>query len=207
LPAVRFKAMLNRKSVFKGQKGLYSTTEIESLPVKESPASEEIEKKFKELGFFLIGDLYCSGFASVAIYCFAQAEGNTLATIMTTLSETGKVKFAGYEFFSNFESGASLTTTITKLTIEDFKAQKIFRRSYPNTSPKELYQHHKTHIQELETKQGNVKKVQFSLEAIAASIDDYLTRQNTNSVQAVTSTLASYLNAIGTVLNKEVTFK
>jgi hypothetical protein len=198
--------MLNRKSVFKGQKGLYSTTEIESLPVKDLPALEEIEKKFKDLGFLLIGDLYCSGFASVAIYCFAPPEGNTFATIMTTLSE-GKVKFAGYEFFSNFESGASLTTTITKLTTEDVKAQKIFRRSYPNTVPKELYQHHKTHIQELETKQGSVKKVPFSLEAIAASIDDYLTRQSTNSVQAVTSTLATYFNAIGTVLNKEVTFK
>jgi hypothetical protein len=199
--------MLNRKIVFKGQKGLYSSAEIESLPVKDSSAIEEVEKKLKDLGFLLIGDLYCSGFAAVAIYCFAQPEGKTLATIMTTLAEAGKVKFAGYEFFSNFESGASLTTTITKLAIEDFKAQKIFRRSYPNTSPKELYQHHKTHIQELEAKQGNVKKVQFSLEAIAASIDDYLMRQNTNSVQVVTSTLATYINAIGLVLNKEVTFK
>jgi hypothetical protein len=196
--------MLNTKIVFEGQKGLYSTTGITALPANESQKVQEAEKIVKKLGFEWLGDLSCSQFASVVIYCYVKPESNTWATIMKTLAEGGESKFAGYEFFTNFANGASLTTTITKLAIEDFKAQKIFRRSHPNLNPKELYNRHQEHIQELEQKQGSTKIVENTIEAIAASIDDYLVRQNSNSIQTITSTIATYINAIGIVLNKEI---
>lgn len=199
--------MLTKKIVFKGQKGLYSTTEIKALPTNELPKIKEADKKLKQLGFELLGDIYCSQFASVVIYCYAQPEGNTWATIMKTVSESGESKFAGYEFFTNFASGASLTTTITKLAIEDFKAQKIFRRSHPNLEPTELYNRHQEHAQEIDKKQGEPTIVENSIEAIAASVDDYLVRQNSNSIQTITSTIATYINAIGIVLNKEISLK
>jgi hypothetical protein len=199
--------MLSKKIVFKGQKGLYSTAEINALPANELSTIKETEKILKILGFQFLGDLCCSQFASVLIYCYAQPEGNTWATIMKTTSEQGDSKFAGYEFFTNFASGASLTTTITKLAIADFKAQKIFRRSHPGLNPLELYNRHQEHIQEIEKKQGNVKIVDNSIEAIAASVDDYLVRQNSNSIQTITSTIATYINAIGIVLNKEISIK
>ncbi|NJM87516.1 MAG: hypothetical protein HC847_10290 [Hydrococcus sp. RU_2_2] len=196
--------MLNKKIVFEGQKGLYSTTGIIALPANESPKVKEAEKILQKLGFDLLGDLSCSQFAAVVIYCYVKPEGNTWATIMKTVTEQGESKFAGYEFFTDFSSGASLTTTITKLAIEDFKAQKIFRRSHPDLGPLELYNRHQAYIQELEQKQGMAKTVDDTLEAIAASIDDYLVRQNSNSIQTITSTIATYINAIGIVLNKEI---
>lgn len=199
--------MLNKQIVFEGQKGLYSTTGITALSANESPKVKEADKILKKLGFDLLGDLSCSQFAAVVIYCYVKPEGNTWATIMKTITEGGESKFAGYEFFTNFANGASLTTTISKLAIEDFKVQKIFRRSHPDLSPKELYNRHQEHIQELEQKQGTTKTVEDSIEAIAASIDDYLVRQNSNSIQTITSTIATYINAIGIVLNKEISLK
>lgn len=196
--------MLNAKIVFEGQKGLYSTTGIIELPANESPKVKEAEKILKKLGFELLGDLSCSQFSAVVIYCYVKPEGNTWATIMKTITEKGESKFAGYEFFTSFASGASLTTTITKLAIEDFKVQKIFRRSHPDLSPQELYNRHQEYIKELEQKQGTAKTVEGNIEAIAASIDDYLVRQNSNSIQTITSTIATYINAIGIVLNKEI---
>ncbi len=170
--------------LYQSQNRTYTTTNLTAIPATACSRTQETDLQLYRLGFSFVGDLKPSTLP-ITYYAYAQPNKSVYAVIME--ADTG---WLGLEFFSSFLSGTLLTTTSHKLVVKHLKAQKLTRWSYPSFDATQLYYQHHQHGLELQSQAGGMQRARAELTAVAALIDDYVSRQ-----------LSGGFATLGTMLN------
>lgn len=184
-------ATADEKLVFEGVKGNFSTTGLTTIPNPAPAELKALDGDLSKLGFTLLGDLYCSKFASLTFYVYSHPRRQTCALLIQGNLDNWRI-----EFFSTFTSGASLTTTTSKLPIQNLPGAKIFYRSHPGLDVTSLYQQHHQHILDLSEKWGSAMVLKEDLSVISGAIDDLLVRQTSG----ILLMLVAIINTTATVI-------
>jgi len=156
--------------VYHGVIASYAGKLIDTLPDSCANLLVGVDRELRNLGFQLFGELVCSKYASISVFCYVSPRREAYAVVYDDTLHSPK-----YEFFSKFSDGATYTSTNSKLLICSFPWLKIFRFSYPKTSPLYLWQKHQEH---LSNAKGRISYLEPTLEAIARSLDEYLVNEN-----------------------------
>ena len=123
------------------------------------------------LGFDPLGDMLCERFSNVVMRGYACVDSQTFAILIV-----GTAAQYGLNFYTRFDDNSSQTTTSIP-GMEDLAHVGIFRTSYPDTDYQTLYTMHLQHIEQKSTQGVQAQTITPTLEALAASIDDFLQRQ------------------------------
>jgi ankyrin repeat protein len=180
-----------------GKKGTYYGTDNAALPVDECADIQAIDHKLKALGFQLLGKVTFSHFVEMSSYAYVLPGETICASIMRTASGLG-----GMDFVTCFADDAFLTTTSTRLSIADYSAQKLFRRSYPSLDIADLMAQHQAAIAEFSTHHGAAQPLFANLHAIALMVDIYLQRQDANPMHDI-ATLSNALDIISDLIDDD----
>ena len=130
-----------------------------------------VDAGMEALGFEKLGDLVCDRFMDVPMRGYAPAEGDTYGTLVT--SPMGE---AFPEFYSQFDDGASLITSVK----EDapLPEKKIFRLHLPGGTVEELYAKHRKGIELRQKEEGAAAlPAEQQLEGLARAIDAFIKRR------------------------------
>ena len=132
---------------------------------------QSVDAGMQALGFEQLGDLVCDRFMEVPMRGYAPAEGDTYGTLVT--SPMGE---AFPEFYSQFDDGASL---ITSVKVDDpLPEKKIYRLHLPGGTIEELYAKHRQGVALREREEGaRALPAEPVLEGLARAIDAFIKRR------------------------------
>ena len=130
-----------------------------------------VDAGMQGIGFGQLGDLVCDRYMDVPMRGYAPAEGDTYGTLVT--SPMGE---AFPEFYSQFDDGASLITSV-KVDEPNLK-KKIYRLHLPGGSIQELYAKHRQGV-ELRARDDGAAAIpaEPTLEGLARAIDAFIKRR------------------------------
>jgi ankyrin repeat protein len=186
---------MNKQKLFIGQKGEYYGTLFNTLPVKEKEKIRKIDRNLRELGFSLLGKLTSSHLGVLQVYAYKSEDECLCASITKTPKS-----FQGIEFVTRLADDTYLTTTTTKLTIDHYEDQKLFRFSYPQLDAVSLFNRHLEHLISFKEEHGKPEKIFSDLRSVAITIDDYLTRQESNPIHG----MLNLINALGILRDSKI---
>lgn len=170
--------------IYTGQRGTYQTSGLTEIPLAAPSKVRQIDRQLTQLGFDWLGDLQISTLAQIPFYTYVHASKDLYAIVMVLRSDaiTQKTKevepIISLDFLTHFFNGTLLITTTQKLVFQHLKSQKIQRWSYPTLDTTQLYQQHQQQVSTLHTQIGRTHRAKPDMSAIAALLDDYLTRQS-----------------------------
>lgn len=179
----------NGIKVYERQDRTYTSSQLDAIPVTAPAKVQQIDRQLDRLGFSFVGDLQVSNFSTANFYGYAHSSKDVYAVILT--AGTADPLWIGLDFYTSFFNGVLLTTTSHYLVIKHLKPQKLWRWSYPNLDVAQLYQQHQHHWVELQAQAGRSYRTKADLAAIAAVMDDYMSRQTSGLLP----TLATIVNA------------
>lgn len=162
------------QTVYQNHNRTFTTGGLTTLPLDAPAQVQEIHRKLEQLGFVWVGDLSASYLYQAKLYTYVQPHKD----VYCTLTVPEQADYLTQEFFTHFLDGTTLITTSFKLVIPHLKAQKLMRWSYPDLSITELYQNHQRHLLNLQAKVGRTQRAKTDLATVAATLDDYMTRQS-----------------------------
>lgn len=131
---------------------------------------EEAHQKMEELGFIHIGDMVCEAFPDMAMRAYAREDGDTYGIV-----STGTLGQFVYEFYSRFEDGSSLTTTIHGMD-ENREKEKILKKVFPGLSLEQLYEKHREALEDREFQGNFLLQTTLQLVEFARWLDEFLLR-------------------------------
>lgn len=174
---------------------MYYGADLTTLPDDESEAMHHVDRQLQESGFQLMGNIVFSHIIHTDVYAYIHASGTVCASVKKTRPpaqystldhpELPPRIFSGLDFVTCFADDAFLTTTTTKLHIQDYVNQKLFRRSHPGLNVDELLDRHILHIHSLSPKHGTLHPIFRDLRTVAIMMDLYAQRQNADPMHGV----------------------
>lgn len=192
--------------LFNGKHGMYYGTDLTTLPDDESDTMCYADRQLQVSGFQLVGNIVFSHIIHTNVYVYLHASGTVCASVKksrppvqhSTLDypELPPNLFSGLDFVTCLADDAVLTTTTTKLYIQDYVNQKLFRRSHPGLSVDELFDRHIQYVTSFSTEHGAPSPIFRDLRTVAIMMDLYAQRQNADPMHGV----IAFSSALG-VLN------
>lgn len=126
-------------------------------------------------GFSPLGDVLCSAYPEIFVRGFAHESREFYALLLCGFPR-GELRPAALDFYTRFESGASLTTT-TQVNGRDVEGRGIYCRAYGAKPVFELYEKHREHLREFARAHGPAAPHEPTLLAFAESLDEFFMRR------------------------------
>lgn len=166
-------APASREVLLEGAFSVYRRADLLDLQTVDVDEVQATHRALTDLGFTLLGDLVCEKAGDVVIRGYAQPQdGDAWAVLMV-----GTLGQGGFDFSSDFASGASLTTTTTPGQKDD-KKRKSFKKSFAPATPIDaLWRSHRERLAAMTKRFGDPVAVTADLVALAKAIDASLVRQ------------------------------
>lgn len=163
--------------VFEGATGIYRQIDLGQAPGDTSYLIP-FDSDLASIGFTLVGDLM-SSMLSGFLRCYVNPSAQTRA-VLSVATREGNLNVVCLLFESNFSGDVSLTTT-TSPVMRDMPEKGMHRRLHPWKGVHDLFQHHRSHIDELKVKYSEPQEIGMTLRSLAESIDaDTITQGQTS---------------------------
>lgn len=159
--------------IHEGTFSQYRRADLFALKGVDRAKVEATDRRLAKLGFVHIGDLVCVKAGDVVVRGYAAPEGGDAWAVLMQ----GTFGQGGFDFASETEGGASVTTSTTPGQSDDPR-KKTFKRSYPPGTPfDELWREHRERLALVEKEHGRTVPVKPDLAALCAAIDAALVKQ------------------------------
>jgi hypothetical protein len=134
--------------LLQGRCGVYWRSDFARLDQLEQETREKIDTALAGLGFQHIGDLVAKKQRDMVLRTYASNDGLSYAILMAK-----RIMYQGYEFFSRFADGSTLTTT-TNGASESQPELGVYAKVHPGLEPAALYEKHCWGIERFRVRKG-----------------------------------------------------
>jgi len=126
----------DEEMLLKGQQSVYWRSDFARLTDLEQETRERIDREMADLGFAHLGDLVAKKQRDIVMRLYASADGTSYGILMGK-----RTMYLGFEFFSRFADGTTLTTT-TNGAVESHPSVGIYYKTCPGVAVAALYDTH-----------------------------------------------------------------
>jgi hypothetical protein len=134
--------------LLQGRCGQYWRSDFARLDGLEQETREKIDAALAGLGFRHAGDLVGKKQRDILLRTYVSEDGLSYGLLLTK-----RTMYLGYEFFSRFADGSTLTTT-TNAAVESLPELKVYCKTYPGLEPAALHGKHRAGIERFRARKG-----------------------------------------------------
>lgn len=134
--------------LLRGQQSIYWRSDFTQLTDLEQETREKIDQAMSDLGFRHSGDLVAKKQRDIVLRVYASADRLSYGILMGK-----RIMYLGYEFFSRFANGSTLTTT-TNGAVDSHPQAGIYFKTCPGLEVPALFEKHRWGIDRFRTHKG-----------------------------------------------------
>jgi hypothetical protein len=123
--------------LLRGQQSIYWRSDFTQLTELEQETRQKIDQAMSDLGFQHLGDLVAKKQRDIVLRAYASADGASYGILMAK-----RRMYLGYEFFSRFADGTTLTTT-TNSGVDSCPQAGIYHKTCPGLEVPDLFEKHR----------------------------------------------------------------
>jgi hypothetical protein len=157
-----------------GQQSIYWRSDFTQLTQLEQETRAKIDQAMSDLGFRHSGDLVAKKQRDIVLRVYASADRLSYGILMGK-----RTMYLGYEFFSRFANGSTLTTT-TNGAVDSHPQAGIYFKTCPGLEVPALFEKHRWGIDRFRTHQGTEPEpLDGTLLGVARELDAAFARRAT----------------------------
>jgi hypothetical protein len=158
--------------LFRGRLGPYWRSDFTRIEELEQDTRERFDSALESLGFRRVGDLVAKKQRDIVLRAFASGDGFSLGLLLAK-----KTMYLGFEFFSRFADGSTLSTT-TNAAVASRPEFQYYAKTHPGLEPAALYAKHRWGIERFRTRKGTEPvRLDPTLLGVAREYDRALARR------------------------------
>jgi hypothetical protein len=158
--------------LLQGRCGRYWRSDFARLEELEQQTREKIDEALAGLGFRHAGDLVAKKQRDIVLRTYASRDRLSYAILMAK-----RTMYLGWEFFSRFADGSTLTTT-TNGALDSQPERKVYCKTHPGLEPAALYEKHRQGVERFRARKGTeAVPLDPSLLGVAREYDRVLARR------------------------------
>jgi hypothetical protein len=123
--------------LLRGEQSIYWRSDFTQLTQLEQETREKIDQAMSGLGFQHSGDLVAKKQRDIVLRAYASGDGLSYGILMGK-----RTMYLGYEFFSRFANGSTLTTT-TNYAVDSDPQAGIYYKTCPGLEVPALFEKHR----------------------------------------------------------------
>jgi hypothetical protein len=160
--------------LFRGQQSIYWRSDFARLTELEQDTRQKIDQAMHDLGFQHSGDLVAKKQRDIVLRAYASADGLSYGILMAK-----RRMYLGYEFFSRFADGTTLTTT-TNSAVDSSPQTGIYYKTCPGLEIPALFERHRWGLDRFRTHRATEPvPLDGTLLGVARELDAAFARQST----------------------------
>jgi hypothetical protein len=170
--AARRRAGPHGEVLLKGKLGLYWRSDFADLAELEHQTREKIDAGMAGLGLRHIGDLVAKKQRDIVLRSYASEDRLVYGILMAK-----RTMYLGYEFYSRFANGATLTTT-TNGAASSQPERKVYAKIHPGLEPAALHDKHQWGIERFRARRATEPvRLEPTLLGVARELDRLVARR------------------------------
>jgi hypothetical protein len=158
--------------LLEGRHGRYWASDFTRLTELEQETRQKIDAAMTELGFVHVGDLVAKKQRDIVLRAYVSTDWMCLGLLMAK-----RTMYLGYEFFSRFADGSTLTTT-TSGAVDSQPEVGSYYKVCPGLEVAALFAKHRWGIERFRTHKGTTPvRLDGTLPGVARELDAALARR------------------------------
>lgn len=134
--------------LLRSRRGRYWRSDFTALSELEQETREKFDAAMAGSGFRHAGDLVAQKQRDIVLRTYVSGDGQSYAILMGK-----RTMYLGYEFFSRFADGSTLTTT-TNAMADSHPELGVYYKTHPGLESQALYEKHRQGIERFRARRG-----------------------------------------------------